>query len=260
MSDIKIIFFDIDGTLVDPATGRVPETATLALQKLRQKGILLCIATGRAPCSLPDFGGFRFDAYCTFNGALCRTEDVTIFQNPLSCEAVDKIIENAAALGRPVSLALEDRLSANGLDRDLADYYTLADLILTVDENFDAARQENVYQIMLGCREEDFPAIIRDVPGVKLAVSWDRAVDVISATGGKGTGIRKIMEFYGLQPAQSLAFGDSYNDLELLQAAGTGVAMGNAAQALKDIADDICRSVSDDGIYRYCIEQGLIDV
>ena len=55
-----------------------------------------------------------------------------------------------------------------------------------------------------------------------------------------------------------MAFGDSYNDIEMLQAVGTGVAMGNAPAQLKEIADDVCGRVSEDGIYRYCIEHGLI--
>ena len=75
MNAIKIVFFDVDGTLVDSATGRIPEKTFDALNRLRAKGILLCVATGRAPVTLPDFGDFRFDAFCTFNGSLCYTEN-----------------------------------------------------------------------------------------------------------------------------------------------------------------------------------------
>ena len=56
MNPIKIIFFDIDGTLVDSAIGRIPAKTYEALNRLREKGILLCIATGRPPASLPNFG------------------------------------------------------------------------------------------------------------------------------------------------------------------------------------------------------------
>ena len=258
MKPPKIIFFDIDGTLVDHSIGRIPAKTFEALHRLREKGILLCIATGRAPASLPHFDGFRFDALCTFNGSLAYTETETIHSQPLSPEDVAKVIANAAAIGRPVSIATRDGLSANGIDTDLADYYRLAGLELTADPNFDRVCRENIYQIMLGCRESDFDAIVRDTDGVKIAVSWDRAVDVISATSGKGTAIRKITEYFCLQPEDSLAFGDSFNDMDMLQAAGTGVAMGNATPKLKEVADDICGHVSEDGIYRYCIEHGLI--
>lgn len=259
MNPVKIIFFDIDGTLWDPSAERISDRTREALKKLREKGIVLCIATGRPSVCLPDFGDLQFDAFCTFNGALCYTDREIIHSDPIAPRDVAKVLQNAAALGRPVSVAVKDRLAANGSDQDLADYYRVAGLDLTVSDDFDSACQEAIYQIMLGSRESEYPAIIRDTEGVKLAVSWERAVDVISATGGKGVAISKTAAYFGLDLSRSLAFGDSYNDLDMLQAAGTGVAMGNAAPQLKEVADHVCRSVSEDGIYHYCLEHGLID-
>ena len=258
MNPIKIIFFDIDGTLVDSAIGRIPAKTFEALNRLREKGILLCIATGRSPAVLPDFRGFRFDAYCTFNGSLCYTENKTIHSNPLSSKDVAKVLENAASIGRPVSVATRNRMAANGIDKDLTDYYLLADLTLTIADDFDKVCQGEVYQMMLGCRPSDHDAILRGVTDVKIAVSWDRAADVIPVSSGKGGSIGKILAYFNLDASQALAFGDSYNDIEMLQSVGTGVAMGNAAARLKEIADDVCGNVSEDGIYHYCIEKGLI--
>ena len=258
MNPIKIIFFDIDGTLVDSAIGRIPAKTYEALNRLREKGILLCIATGRSPAVLPDFRGFRFDAYCTFNGSLCYTESKTIHSNPLSSKDVAKVLGNAASIGRPVSVATRNRMAANGIDKDLTDYYLLADLTLTIADDFDKVCQGEVYQMMLGCRPSDHDAILRGVTDAKIAVSWDRAADVIPVSSGKGGSIGKILAYFNLDASQALAFGDSYNDIEMLQSVGTGVAMGNAAARLKEIADDVCGNVSEDGIYHYCVEKGLI--
>ena len=258
MEKTKIIFFDFDGTLFDPKTQRVSEKTKQTLLCLREKGIKLCLATGRSPFALPDFGGWTFDAYLTFNGALCYDEAGVIFSNPVAPEDMDKVIKNATAIGRPVSIALKDRLSANGMDVDLADYYKVAGLELTVDEFFADACKEDVYQVMLGCRDCDHEKIIEGIDGVKIVVSWERAIDVIPRNGGKGSGIEKILEHYGFTKAQAIAFGDSHNDLEMLQTVGTGVAMGNAAEQLKEIAHEVCGPVSQDGIYHYCLEKGLI--
>lgn len=258
MNPIKIVFFDIDGTLIDPQTGRISDNTVQALQRLQKKGVKRCIVTGRPPASLPDFGELQFDVMSTFNGSFCYTDTEVIYSNPIDPEDVRIVLQNAKALGRPVSVAVRDRLAANGIDRDLADYYRVADLELTVAEDFEQTCQEDIYQIMLGCKKADHAAIIQGADNVKIAISWERAVDVIPITGGKGSAIRHILHYYGLTPAEALAFGDSHNDEEMLQAVGTGVAMGNATDGLKAIADEVCGSVSDDGIYHYCIGKGLI--
>lgn len=258
MDSVKIIFFDIDGTLVDPQTGLISEKTHLALTRLQDRGIKICISTGRAPSEVPDFGPLRFDAYCTYNGSLCYAGSEILHSNPIEEADVAQVIRNAAGIGRPVSVATRNRLAANGWDRDLADYYRLADLELTVAPDFDAACREDVYQILIGCRKEEHPAIIRDAQGVKIAVSWDRAVDVIPASSGKGTAIMKVLARFGLDASQAMAFGDSQNDLEMLRAVGMGVAMGNAADEVKAVADDVCGSVGEDGIFHYCCDHGLI--
>ena len=259
MNPVKIIFFDIDGTLVDPATGKIPEKTRDALKQLHENGVLLCIATGRPTASLPDFGDLHFDAFCTFNGSLCYTENEIIHSNPITPEDAKIVLENVAGIGRPVSVAVRDRLVANGWDEDLAGYYQLAGLRLTVSDDFASVlAAEEVYQIMLGCRESDHATIIRGVEGVTITFSWDRAADVIPAGSGKAQAIQRILEHYQLNHSQAMAFGDGYNDIEMLQTVGTGVAMGNADARLKEIADDVCGHVSEDGIYRYCIAHNLI--
>ena len=76
MTKPKIIFFDIDGTLVPLKEGIRPRTVE-ALQKLRQNGIKLCIATGRAPMEVPKFEGVTFDAFLTYNGSyLCAGQNI----------------------------------------------------------------------------------------------------------------------------------------------------------------------------------------
>ena len=258
MAEIRIIFFDIDGTLVDPLTGCISAKTKEALVRLHQKGILLCVATGRPPASLPDLTGLPFDCFLTCNGALCYTKEQIIFQNPIAPEDVTKIIDNAAKLGRPVSLAVRNQLAANGWDEDLAGYYRLAGLELTVAEDFDAVRTEEVYQIMLGCGAADRESVIQGTGGVSITFSWDRAADVIARGSGKDKAVLKMLEYHDLSIREAMAFGDGHNDIQMLQTVGTGVAMGNAAPAVKAAAKETCASVSEEGIYRYCTEHGLI--
>ena len=258
MDELRIVFFDIDGTLIDMERKEISEKTLEALRRLKERGMLLCLATGRGPLTLPRFEGVEFDAFLTFNGSYCFNREETIFSNPLPGEDVRTLIRNAAALGRPVSIATRDRMVANGRDQDLVDYYAFAKREVEVAPDFDRAAGEEVYQVMLGCRKTDYPLLLRGTRRAKIAAWWDRAADIIPADGGKGVGIGKILAFYQLDRAQALAFGDGDTDIEMLQAVGRGIAMGNASQGLKAVADDVCGPVAQDGIYHYCLTHGYI--
>lgn len=259
MDEIKIVFFDIDGTLIDMERKEITPNTLEALRRLRQRGTLLCLATGRGPRALPRFDGVAFDAFLTFNGSYCYDRTgVAIFSSPIPAQDVRTIIANAAALGRPVSVDTKDRLVANGKDRDLVDYYAIAGLKVDVAPDFDAVAAGEVFQLELGCRKADWPHLLRGTSGAKIAAWWDRAVDVIPAAGGKGVGVRRTLAHFHLDPSQALAFGDGENDLEMFQAVGRSVAMGNASDRMKAAADDVCAHVAEDGIYHYCLAHGLI--
>ena len=258
MNNIKIAFFDIDGTLIDMDKKHVSDKMIETLNRLKENNILICIATGRTPMTLPPFPGVEFDAFLTFNGSYCFTREQTIFSNPIPSDDVQRIIDNAASIHRPVSLATKERLAANGRDKDLVDYYAIAKQEVEVADDFKKVAEEEIYQIMLGCREEEYQQLLKGVHNARIAAWWDRAVDVIPAGSGKGIGVEKILKYYHLSKCEAIAFGDGNNDIEMLQAVGKRVAMENASKQLKQIADDVCGHVANDGIYHYCIEHGLI--
>ena len=258
MEQIKIAFFDVDGTLVDMKKKKISPKTVETLQRLRRRGILICMATGRTPVTVPKFDGVEFDAYLTFNGSLCYNSTDVMFSNAIPSEDVQKLIRNAAAMGRPVSIATKDRLAANGYDDDLAEYYSFAGIPLEVTDDFNAVARQEVYQVMLGCRASDHQALLQGVAGARITGWWDRAVDVIPANCSKGRGLEKILEYYGIRKEEAIAFGDGNNDLEMLQAVGIGVAMENGSPQLKAVASEVCGHVADDGIYHYCLRNGLI--
>lgn len=253
----RIIFFDIDGTLVPLKEGIRPRTVE-ALEKLRQNGIRLCIATGRAPMEVPKFEGLSFDAFLTYNGSYCFTPEQDIFKNTIPTEEVATLIRNATALGRPIALANTTRLAANGSEPDLEEYFAIGGVELKIAEDFEEMAKGEIFQVLMGGREEEYPAILKDVPHARIAAWWDRAVDIIPANGGKGIAVEKVLEFYGIDKADSMAFGDGNNDIEMFGAVGTGVAMANASDRLKAVAADTCRDVKEDGVYWYCLEHELL--
>lgn len=216
----RIIFFDIDGTLIDMEKKQVTPLMLDTLHRLQANGIRLAIATGRSPMTVPlwDFPGVQFDVLVTFNGAYCYDKNRVLFASPIPAEDVRTLRRNAAALGRPLCVATESTLAANGNEQDLDDYFAVA----------------------------------------KIAAWWDRAVDIIPTAGGKGNGIAVVLQAYGIPKADAMAFGDGNNDLEMFGAVGTCVAMANGSADLKAAATHLCGSCAEDGIYHFCADNGLI--
>ena len=258
MNKVKIIFFDIDGTLIDMTKKVISDKTVETLLRLKENGVKICIATGRAPGSVPKFDGVDSDAFLTFNGSYCFNSSDVILSTPIPKVDVEKMIENATRINRPVSIAGKDRVVANGTDKDLSDYFGFAKQETPVSDDFDEVLKGEIYQMMMGGRKDEYDDILKDVENARITAWWDRAVDIIPANGGKGKGIEAILEYYGIDRSESMAFGDGGNDIEMLQTVGTGVAMGNALDNVKAIADEICGTSAEDGIYHYCLENGLI--
>lgn len=258
MSKPKIIFFDIDGTLIDMKVKHISERTLETLKRLQRKGIRICIATGRPIIMVPKFEGVEFDTYLTFNGSYCADKDGVIFNNPIPKADVLKVIANASAMGKPVNIASVDGMMANGSDEKLVEYFAHGSQELTVSDEFENELKKDIYQLMIAATNDEYGELLKGAPGAKITAWWDQAVDVIPAGGGKGVAVAKILEHYGIKKEESMAFGDGNNDIEMLCAVGTGVAMENASAELKAVADVICGHVAEDGIYHYCLENELI--
>ena len=200
----------------------------------------------------------EFDAYLTYNGCYCYEGSKTIYSNPMPQVDVQTIIRNAAVMGRAMSVATKNRLISNGTDPDLEQYYAFGNQKVTISEDFDEVSRGEVYQLLMACRREEYAQVLQNTHRAKITSWWDRAVDIIPADGGKGTGIAKMLEYYGIDRSRAMAFGDGNNDIEMFQAVDMGIAMENASEDLKAVAVDTCGFVEEDGVYHYCAEHGLI--
>lgn len=255
---IKMAFFDIDGTLIEMGRKQMTVRTEEALLRLKERGVRLCIATGRPLKEVPHFERVQFDAFLTFNGSYCCNAHEAIYANPILPEDVEQVLANAAERKRYVALATIEEMGANGRDTVLEDYFAHADQVIRVAEDFDRLRQQDVYQMMIACSPEEYPAFTAHTRNVTMT-SWSKkAADVIPANGGKGMAVEKLLAYYGVAPEEAIAFGDGRNDIELLCAVGLGVAMGNAAEEVKRRAKAVCLPVSEDGIYHYCDAHDLI--
>ena len=95
-------------------------------------------------------------------------------------------------------------------------------------------------------------------PMLHVVRSSPNLVEIMQAGVSKASGIEAMLAHYGLTAADALSFGDNYNDLEMLQYTGAGVAMGNAPEDVKKAASCVTKSNEEDGIYWYLKEQKIV--
>ena len=255
---IKIAFFDVDGTILRFGHKELSEKTYKALKSLSENGVLLCMTTGRSYTEIPHFEGIDFDVLATFNGSYVIRGDKVILRNPFNESDKKRIIQNLKEMKRAIAISNEELVVANGSDEDLAQYFEFGNCELNIVSNFDEICDSDIYQIMCSCRKEEHEQILRGTENALMVFWWDRAVDIIPKNSGKGNAVKAVLDYYGFSKDEAIAFGDGHNDVEMLEAVGTGVAMGNAKDDVKARATTVCRSVDDDGVYHYCVENNLI--
>lgn len=254
----KIVFFDIDGTLLDHDKNLSVKTKE-AIHALKESGVYVAIATGRSPFMFESLRkDLDIETFVSFNGQYVVFENEEIYTNPLKRTDLDKLMSFSKEKNHPLVFMNEQTMKASVHYHDYIKE-SLESLKFPhpeQDENFYVNR--NVYQSLLFCdkaAQKDYFSEFGDFQFIR----WHRySVDVIPKGGSKAVGIQKLIERLGFELKDVYAFGDGLNDIEMLQAVGTGVAMGNARDEVKEHAQFITKDVSEDGIWYGLKELNLI--
>ena len=245
---IKILFFDIDGTLLELGQKEMHQELVDALNLVKEKGIKIFLATGRAPLVVPKFHGIEFDGVLSFNGSYCYTNNELIYKNPMDKTDIQTLVNNAKKLNKAVTLAGINKMGCNFDDEILEEYFMIANQHAHVIDEFNEFMKEEIYQMMVATTEDQDELILENTTTLKVARWWNKACDIIPCDGGKDICIQKILDYYNFKKDEAMAFGDGGNDISMLNYVGTGVAMGNATNNVKAIANYITDSVQEDGI------------
>lgn len=262
MTEIKIVFFDIDNTLFD-RNKQVPDSAAEAIKKLQQKGILTAIATGRAPFMFKRLREkLQIHSFVSFNGSYVVDRDKTIFRNPIPAGVLDQLEKQASEKDKRVIFLNEQAMRIDGtLDPHIKESISSLKLGIPFPEKDDQFyKHHDIYQGMLFYSEDDKTDFLKKEPLNELRyIRWHpNAVDIIPQHGSKAMGIRTLLNKMGIPPEAACAFGDGNNDVEMLRYVGTGVAMGNAVESARSAADRVTRTADQDGIYHGLKDLGLI--
>ncbi len=250
---IKSLFFDIDGTLCSLKTHEIPESTVRAITMAKARGVKIFISTGRPIQIINNIGAIEHlvDGYITTNGAYCFVGDTAVCCTPIPTADVLTLTDDAVAEGYPCIIAGDRGIAVYGNAREIVDRIFRGELNvsnLDIDRPADEVLKGNVLQVTSFCSQEQEERLMAHVTGC-VSARWHPAFTDITADGAdKGKGLAAMARHLGLDISETMAFGDGGNDLPIIRRAGVGVAMGNAGDDVKAVADYITTSVDDDGV------------
>ena len=248
----KYFFFDIDGTLTDKSTGVLVESAANTIRRLLENGHFVSIATGRAYYKTKDFAKKSGIPHLVSNGGAGIAINGELVENaPLDLDKAIALCNEAQEKGYGVLVAIDDSID-----------------VTMIDDNFIhqvGYRQEPTrYFLNSSLKYEDLSHIYK----IYIAISKEeeRNLTLLDSLGHlrfvneyltyqhdkKDKGIERMIELVGGNLEDVVVFGDDYNDIIMFDERWTSIAMGNACDELKEIADFVTKSNVDDGIEYAC--------
>lgn len=273
----KLIFLDIDGTLTEPGKNVPPASAVEAVRMARASGHRVVLCSGRNRGMLSPLLDYGFDGLVGSAGGYIEYAGQVIFDCPMTDEQRDTAMDVFLRSG--VFRTVESRDNAY-TDESFKDFLREN---ARAGGNSELLRWREQIESELGIRPmaeyqgEPIYKMGFVSPGAEglrepmrvLGDSFDFCIqgedqfgaingELISKAFNKGKAVERLSGHLGIPLEDTIAFGDSMNDLEMIQAAGLGICMGNGSEALKEIADEVCPPVVEDGLYRAFQAHGLI--
>ena len=255
---IRAVFFDVDGTLLG-AGHRIPPSALEALHAARQNGVRLFIATGRVTAMalfLKDM--FDFDGYLTLTGQYGFDRSGRVLHRlPHDPEDIRILMRLQEKEPFPCLIAeAENCFMAS--DSDLVRMHFI-DHGLPEPALYDIRRLEthDVYQLITYDPERTNPKLA-PLRHVRITNAASYCHDVIPENGGKPVGVQRMLDRFGIDRQETMAFGDGGNDMDMLRYVGIGVAMGNGTAEVQASADYVTDTVDGDGVAKALRHFGVI--
>jgi len=273
----RVIFLDIDGTLTAAGSNVPPESALRAVRAAQDKGHLVYLCTGRNFDMLQPVLSYGFDGVVASAGGYIRCGSQVIYDCPMTKEQQELVLNTLEQNGifRTVEClngsytddGFKEFLEENTEDgsnsellrwrrqiekelniRSMREYLGQP-VYKVVVMSIDMDRMEQARQKL----KKDFLFCIQDANQYGIVNG-----EVINRQFDKGQAVTRVCKYLGIPVKDSIAFGDSMNDKEMMETAGYSVCMENGSNTLKELADEICPCVEQDGLYHAFLKLGLM--
>ena len=251
--NLKMIVTDLDGTLLR-SDKTISEHSKAVLSQYRKSGVKVVYATGRGGSAEQVAPVELFDGRITMNGAIAKSEESVVYNKLIPFLTARSILMACDKRGMKITSEISGMHYSNFMVSDLWKYITN---FQTVDFSLHQCDAEKIYTpnpttedkifIESLLPEDLYFVVTADVNGVLGQIMHKDAT--------KGKAVSAIAEYWNITISDIVAFGDDYNDIEMLQGCGTGVAMKNAIDEVKAVADYVCDTNDNDGIAKWLKER-----
>ncbi|MCU5377382.1 Cof-type HAD-IIB family hydrolase [Bacillus cereus] len=246
----KVVFFDVDGTLLSEIDRSMHESTKEAIQRLINKGIHVVVTTGRPYSLCSQFKELGIHTIISANGAHIKCGETVLHKSVLSSEIVHDISGFAALHDHGISYFTED-FAMNGIASDNERVMQALSETLNLEKYPEKSRDlsEEVYCLCLYADEIESQKFIEKYPMLIFDRFHSYVINVLEDNKvSKLTAIQKVLDHLNICKSEAIAFGDGGNDIEMLQYVGLGIAMGNGGEELKTRADFVTKKASEGGI------------
>ena len=248
-----LVALDIDGTLVDER-GMMPDAVHAAVQRVVQAQVPVVLATGRSwHGTKPIFDQLRLPPglAVSSNGAVVVDYPPVSVRQEVTFDPSD-VIARVQELAPEALIAVEDvglgyRLTGHFPPGELS-----GNLVLQSPAELSAAPVSRVIIRDPDRADSEFLDLAQrlGLHGVSYFIGWSAWLDIAPEGVDKSTGLAHVLADHGVEPSQVLAIGDGRNDIEMLEWAGRGVAMGQAPDEVKDAANAVTDTFDAHGVVR----------
>lgn len=251
MSDKKLFVFDIDGTLLDQNKNLHLKTKEAVKELMKNHEV--AIATGRnRAMAMEVIKELDVSNYIVCNGAAAYCQNDSIFTNELNKEELNKLITLADANGHQLIYETVDHLRRRNQEPNNRMIESMKHVGFSVPE-FDREyfKKQSLVQCLLFYSHEEAELYDNNQFKHLRFVRWyETGVDVLPVDGSKYETIKYLARHMGIDNNNIIAFGDGFNDIEMIGQVGLGVAMGNAEKEVKDVAKMVTDTNDEYGIYK----------
>ena len=266
MSNIKIVFLDIDETLLyrpDGVEQYIPPENKEVIKKVREKGIHVVLTTGRAlPLVMQTAKkvGLEDDYLITTSGALITKNDETIVDNLISNESL-KIITNFIVENNLYFQYFHKSDYFIEKHNEYTDYYEKMTKIYPIEIGKDVYQLKDIRRIIISTKDKEMMNkivdLVKNMKDVEYLLFWNDWIEIDSHLSTKGNAIKKLCELLNVDLKETMGIGDETNDIPMWDVVGYPVVMGQAKEELKQgriVTDTVQNAGVAKILKKYCLD------